>query len=62
MGIVIEVIGIVVLGALVHQGRLRRGRGLVPLRRAVAIACGVEERGTTSTREVYEGVREGDGV
>ena len=57
--VLVEVIGVVELGALVHQGRLRRRRGLVPLRPAVAIVCRGEERGATSTGEPREGVRGG---
>ena len=51
VGVVVEVISVVELGALVHQGRFRRRRGLVPLRRSVPIACRGEERGTASRGE-----------
>jgi hypothetical protein len=46
-GVVVEVVGVVHLGGLVDQGRLGWRRGLVPLRRAGAIACR-GERGTAS--------------
>jgi hypothetical protein len=51
VGVVIKVISVVELGALVHQGCFRRRRGLVPLRRAVPIACRGGDRGTASRGE-----------
>jgi hypothetical protein len=46
-GVVVEVVGVVHLGGLVDQSCLRWRRGLVPLRRAGAIACrGEKGRGS----------------
>jgi hypothetical protein len=59
-GVVVEVVGVVHLGGLVDQGRLGRRRGLVPLRRAGAIACrGEKENGITGceTEDVGLGFR-----
>jgi hypothetical protein len=58
-GIVVEVIGVVHLGCLVDQSRLQWRRGLVPLRRAGAVACGGEKGAASQnvTRRISVGLR-----